>query len=156
MKTKAMMAMSAIGTAVSTIGSMQQAQSAKRAAAYEAAIAEQQADRERKIGELNAKRYKRDAMLKLGKQRALMAASGVEVNSGGTAGLLQVDAAEEAELQRLLIKNNAEVEATRLEQKANLFRMKGEAQAKSSMFGAGTRLLSGAGSIVKTSQGGRW
>jgi predicted metalloprotease len=94
-------AASAAGTAVSTVGAIQQGKSAQNLANYNAQIAQNEAIAARQKAEFDAKAQERQARLFAGSQRASMASTGGELLDMGDV----VDmSAEEAELENLAIR----------------------------------------------------
>ncbi len=131
---------------VSAIGSVQQGRAQESAANRQAAITEQQARREREIGELDARRREKENRALMARQRNIMGGSGIDISTG-TALLLQADTARDAKFDENLIRAGAETRATRMRQQANETRRSGTSQRNSSYFRAGTTLLSTGGNI---------
>ena len=137
-------AASAAGTALSVVGSIQQGKAAQQQANYQAAVARQQAERERLIAASNEKDFRRQQSFLMAKRRAAMGASGVEATTGSPL-LVSEDFAGETELQALRIRNTGEVGYTRLQQQAGLYELSGANARRAGYFRAGSALLSGIG-----------
>ena len=124
-------------------------------AAYNARVAENQAQEVRNIGieEENLQRLKTAQLLS--KQRAQLGASGVEIGSG-SALQLQEDTATLGEADALRIRSNVESQALALETGAGLTRRRGEfAQDISESQAFGT-LLGGTADILDTGVADKW
>ena len=101
-----------------------------------------QAEREKQIGELNAKREARKNALVQGTQRALLAANGMDASTG-SALLVQGDLAAEGKLNEELIKNNATAAVNEAQTQAVLARAIGKNTQTASYLRAGSTLLKG-------------
>lgn len=158
------LALMAVGTLVSAYGQIQQGKSAKAAADYQAAVANnnaiiagRQADDARKRGEIAADQQRLRTRLLIGQQRATLASSGVLVDTGsaldltaGTAGVGELDA--------LTIQSNAEREALGFETQgmnftasATLSRFEGQQAVTAATTGAFGTLVTGGGKVA-----GKW
>ncbi len=138
--TIAMMAISAAAAIASGI-------QAKKTSDAQADIYNQQAKREREIGELNAKRSEIASSALMAKQRALLAGSGADASTG-SALLIQSDMAETAEFERRLEIAGGETQAVNAENNARLAKYKGSSALTSSAFRAGAGLLSQANTAI--------
>jgi hypothetical protein len=126
------------------MGNIQQGKQQQNAANYQAAVYEQQADRERQIGAHNATQIADRNKRMAARQTALLSGTGRSVG-GGTELMVQTEFAEDAELERLIALNSADASSTRLKQSASASRAEGNAAKKAGYMRAGTSLLSGAG-----------
>ena len=130
--------------ALSAVGSMKAGQAAASTARFQQGLALQKAQRDREIGELSASEIRRQGSRLAATQRARLAASGVDINTG-TALLLQEDLAAETEYQALVAKAGGDTQAAGAEAEAQLFGMQGSAALTAARFKAGTTLLSAGG-----------
>jgi hypothetical protein len=111
-------ASSAAGTAVSTVGAIQQGKSAQNLANYNAQIAQNDAIAARQKAEFDARAQERQARLFAGTQRASMAGTGGELLDMQDV----VDmSAEEAELENLAIRYGGEMGYRAGQQKARIW-----------------------------------
>jgi len=152
---------SLIGTAFSAVGQMQQGKAQAAQANYQAAVgrnnailAQRAADDARLRGEEAARRVKTNASQLLGKQRAMLAANGVLVDSGSALDLT-TDTAGISKLDELTVRSNAEREALGYQAQGMNFQAGSELQGMSAQnsLAAGTSaaagtLLTGAGSVA--------
>lgn len=113
----------------------------KKAADYNADVAEAQAQAARNKAEYNEKLHRERVQRLLSKQRALYGKSGVEM--AGSPLLVQEDTLEQGELDALAIRYGGDVEAARARSAANLYKMQGRSAAASGFSRAGSTLLSG-------------
>ena len=153
-----------IGTGVQAYGAIQQGQAAKKAAAYNAQVAQNNA----KIAEQNANYAIQAGTQKaameslrgraaLGKIKAAQAASGINVNTG-TAADVQEGAREANVLDTATVLQNAQLQAygyrsqaSNFKSQAGLYDMQGDAAANAGNISALGTLLSGASSL-----GSKW
>lgn len=149
--------------AVGAAGSMQQAAAAKASADYNAQIAKQNARISQQRAHDAIERGKVAEQQKmgqnsqlLGKQRAALAANGVDLSFGSPLDL-QVDTAVVAKTDALTIKTNAyreaydhEIDAHNQTAQARLYRMQGNAAAQAGTIGAIGTVLGGAGDAWKS------
>ena len=105
-----MIGLGVASAASSAYGSIKQGNESKKLADYNAGIADAQATDALARGREDEDRFRTDARRIKGTQRAAIAASGVEVDSG-SARDIQADAASLGELDALTIRHNAEREA---------------------------------------------
>lgn len=138
-----MTALSIAGTAVSAIGSMAGGNAAAKAAQRNAEIERQNAESARRQAafEEDKQRFQNERLF--GKQKALLAASGVDTTSGSPLGLME-DTAKEAELDALAIRYGGNLRAGGFEAKANMTEYEGRLAKQKGMMGAGKSLLTGA------------
>ena len=160
----ASLAASAASTAVGVVGAVQAGKAAKNEADYRAGVARNNqilamraADEARKKGDLEANMKRQESLQLQGRQRALLAGAGVQVDIGSAGALVQ-DTAAVGELDALTIRSNAEREAlgfeaqgSNFEASARLSELSGKNAQTSSYFQAGSSLLSGFGSVS-----GKW
>lgn len=136
--------LSAVGTALSALSSIQQGQAAQAQADTQAAILRQQAERDRQQAASDEEDFRRRQSRVLAARRAGLGASGAEPGVGSPL-LVSEDFAGEVELQALRIRSGGELRATRAEQQADLQRLRGRAARTSGFTRGGALLLSGAG-----------
>jgi len=141
-------ALSAAAAGISAIGAISQGQAAKNQANFQAAVQQQQAARERQEAAAREEDFRRQQSRLMAARRAMGGASGVDFSTGSPL-LSTEDFAGEIELNALRIRNQGDVNATRLEQSAQLQRMSGKNASRQGFFKAGASLLSGAGEIYK-------
>lgn len=139
LSTMAMVANSAMGA----VGALKQGQAQAAASQTQAALYERQAQREREIGALNAKRQRQAGEKLAATQRALLAAGGGDPSTG-SALLIQEDLAGESEMQARLAESNAEAAVSAKMSEAVLARAEGRNAKTASYYRAGTTLLKGA------------
>jgi hypothetical protein len=151
----------AVGAAVSAYGAYSQGQAAKSAAQYQAAVAGNNkimADRAavdaQQRGEVAADKRREQAAQLIGRQRAVLAGNGVVVDQGSALDITS-DTAATGEFEALTIRSNAEREAYQyraqgenFSSEAQLATMRGDSAAQAGMFGAGSSILNGAGSVA--------
>jgi len=140
-----------IGTVVSAIGAIQGGKAERRQADYQSQILQQKAAQEQLTAQQEEEDYRRRQRHLLAEQRAVLGGSGVLL-SEGTPLLLAADAASEIEYQALKVRRGGAIQATRLEQEAQLRRMSGKSAEKSGFMRAGAGLLTGLGTL---SSGGK-
>ena len=133
------------GTAVSTLGAIQQGKSAQNLANYNAQIAQNEAIAARQKAEFDAKAQERQARLFAGSQRASMAATGGELLDMGDIGDMS---AEEAELENLAIRYGGEMGYRAGQQGADLARFQGKVAKQTAQGKAASSLLTGASSVA--------
>lgn len=142
----AALAAAAAGTVTSTVGAIQQGQSAQNLANYNAQIAQNDAIAARQKAEFDARAQERQARLFAGTQRASMAATGGELLDMQDV----VDmSAEEAELENLAIRYGGEMGYRAGQQRATVARMEGAAAKQKAQGAAMGSLLTGASSTAQ-------
>ena len=143
-----------IGTAISTVGMIQQGQAAGSQAAFQAGvannnaiIAQQQATRARQQARIDSQDYSRQQSDLMASRRALLGTTGGEAGAG-SALAVSSDFAGESKLNAMRIMNQGEVNANRLQQEvmnqksqAGLYAMQGRQAVKSSYYKAGGNLF---------------
>lgn len=158
----ASLVLAGIGTAVSAYGQLQAGQAASAQARYQAAVArnnailsERAAQDAEARGRAAEDRRRRETALLIGRQRAVLAANGVVVDTGSaldiTAGTREV-----GELDALTIRSNAEREALALraqganfETEAELAGLRGRSALAEGRIGAFGTALSGSGTVAQ-------
>jgi len=149
-----------VGTAISTVGMIQQGKQAASQAAFQsqvaqnnATIAQQQATRARQQARIDSQDYSRNQSDLLASRRALLGTTGGEAGAG-SALAVSSDFAGESVLNTLRIRNQGEVNANRLEQEvmnqrsqAGLYASQGRNAVKNSYMKAGGNLFSSGSSI---------
>jgi len=131
---------------IMAISAIMQGRAAKKQADFQAAINQQQAERERQISAGEEEDFRRQQSRLLAERRAGMGAAGVEAGTGTTL-LAPGDFAAETELQALRIRAGGETRSTRLEQQAAVTRAAGRSAERRGYMRAGSSLLSGAASF---------
>jgi len=132
------MALAAIGA----IFQLEEGRNAKQQADFEAAIAKQQAETERRNAVATEAEFRITQARNVGDRRATIGASGVQVGTGSPLDVTG-DLAAEIELQALRLRQGGEVRATRLDQGAVLKERAGKNLLTRSRTRAGSTLLSG-------------
>jgi hypothetical protein len=138
-----------VGAASSIAGGWAQSESYKAQGEYQGRMAElnaralefEAAEAVRK-GDSDANVVRRRANQILGKQRAGLAASGVDINTG-TAAVVQQETEFMSEIDQMTVKNNAWREAFGLKSQASSVRQKGEMDRMLAEQSARTSLVSG-------------
>jgi hypothetical protein len=142
----AALAAAAAGTAVSTVGAIQQGKSAQNLANYNAQIAQNEAIAARQKAEFDAKAQERQARLFAGSQRASMASTGGELLDMGDV----VDmSAEEAELENLAIRYGGDMGFRAGQQRAQLAGFEGAVAKQKATGEAAKSLLTGSSSTAQ-------
>jgi len=155
----ALASLSAAGTVVSTIGSMNQAQAAKDQAAHQAAvdrnnqiIANRQAADTLKRGKEASDAQRAKAEQLKARQLVTLAGQGVDVGAGSSVDLL-ADTAELGEFDAQKIQSNAareshsqKIQAANFGSRAGMFQASSDAQ--NPLFAGASTLLTGAGSVA--------
>lgn len=150
----------AAGSATSAYGSYQTGQAGARAASYQAqvaannaVIARQNAVQDIQAGEIAATNKGLQTRAKVGSEKAIQGASGVDVNSGSAAAV-RAGTAEIGMLDALTIRSNAakqaysqQVAAGSYDAQSELDKMKGAQAERAGTIGATGTLLSGAATV---------
>ena len=136
------------GTAVSAVSQIQQGKEQQKWSEYNAAVAERDAKAAKAAAGYDASQKRKETERLLGRQRALYGKSGVTME--GSPLELMSETAAEGELDALMIERTGSVGAQRYQEEATLSRMKGSSARKASYWGAGTTLLTGAGSAASS------
>lgn len=131
-----------------------QAENQRRANEYQAQVASNNADAVRKQGEAAAAEQQRQNAARLGQQRAVFAANGLDPNSG-SALTIQEDSAEAGGLDVANTRYNAGLRALGLNQEADMYRQAGanavtagKINAATASMQADSAALSGYGSLL--------
>lgn len=150
-----------IGGVVSAIGAIQQGKAQADAARYQAQvarnneiIANQQAARERQEGVIEAQTTDLKSAQLIGKQKAILGASGVDINTGSPLAV-QESQAGLARLDALTIQANHErkawgfdIEAANKKAQSQLYYMQAKNAEDAATLGAFSSILGGAGSVA--------
>lgn len=144
-------AMMAVGTVMSAANQAQQANDAKKAADFNALIAERNAGIARQQAAQDAMLQQQDAARHIGAARAAYGASGVAVE-GSPLDVLEASAAS-AELDRQTILYKGELRAMGYTDDATISRTQGAAAYRSGMMGAASTLLVGGAKTVSMGSG---
>lgn len=136
-----------IGGAASASGSLMQGFAAKRQAEYNASVAEAHAAAARAQAALDESTSRKKSAMLLGTIRARAAANTGDV--GGSALDILADSAEEAELEALVLRYQGEVRARTMESEAANERLRGKSAMLEGFVGAGTKLLTAGGTMLK-------
>jgi hypothetical protein len=139
--------LAAASLAVGTVGTIKQGQAAKQAAGLQAELYRREAEREKQIGALNAKRVRDEGESLSATQRALLGASGGAAGTG-SALLIQEDLAQETEFNARLAENNAAAAISSKNAQIVLARAEGRSAQTASYFRAGSTLLKGAKAFI--------
>jgi hypothetical protein len=152
-------ALTLAGTALGAVGQIQQGQATAAASRYNAKVAKMNADiSERQArdalerGKLEEQKKRTQVQQVLGRQKAAMAANGVDLGFGSPLDTL-VDTATMGEIDALTIRSNSareaydyRVRAANGQAQANLDNMNADAAETAGYLGAAGTLLTGAGS----------
>ena len=136
--------LSAVGTALDALSSIQKGQAEQSQANFQAGILRQQAESDRQKAAADEEDFRKKQSRLFAQRRAALGASGVEPASGSPL-LVSEDFAGEAELGALRLRAGGELTATRLEQQATLQRLKGRQARTSGFVRGGSLLLTGRG-----------
>ena len=140
-----------IGVVVGSVGAVVSADASRKAANYNADVAEANAVAIKNQNEANEKAHREQIKKILSTQRALYGRSGVTME--GSPLLVQMDTVEQGELDALAIRYGGDVAAAKERSMANLYKMQGQQASTMGAINAGTTLLSGASSAYKTYKG---
>lgn len=149
-----------LGTAISTIGMIQQGKAAGAQANFQAGvarnnaiIAQQQATRARQQAAIDEGDFRRDQSDLMASRKSLM--GGLGVTGAGSPLAVSSDFAGETEYNAQTIRNQGEVTSNRLQQEAmnqtaqaGLYGMQGRQAVTNSYYRAGGTLMSGLGSAM--------
>ena len=137
---------SGAGTAVSTLGAIQQGKSAQKLANYNAQIAQNDAIAARQKADFDARAQDRQARLFAGSQRASMASTGGELLDMGD---VRDMSAEQAEIQNLTIRYGGDMNYRAKMQERELAGYKGDVAKQKATGTAAKSLLTGASSTAQ-------
>lgn len=144
---EAALAVSAVGAAVSAGSAYQQGQDQKAWGNYNAQVANNNAIYAQQLGQYKEERQREADAYKRGKMATLFMKSGVQIDETSSAALVMDEQAVQDEMEALMIRNGAQVEANRFRSQAVLDRMQGNAAARQGMLTAGATLLTSAGNV---------
>lgn len=131
------------GAAVSAVGTIGTAVSARNAANWNAQKAEQDAAYAKDMAGIEEQRQRIQARKQIGAMRAGYGASGLQID--GSVEDILAESASNAELDALLIRQGGAARATGLRNEANLDRAQGKNAMRSGALSAAGTLLGGAG-----------
>lgn len=140
-----------IGTVISAVGALSNANATSNAARYNSEVAKRDATIGVDQGNAQAAIQARQARSQMDAARAQYGASGVDVNAGSPLDVLQSSAAN-ASLDNATIKYNAKVKAYGYGNEATAYSYQSDAATQKGYWGAGSDILSG-GSKVYAARG---
>lgn len=129
------------GAGMSMMSSMQQGAAAQKQAAYNAALAERQADATRQAAAIEEQRQRDRTSSLLSTQRAAIGASGIDLE--GSPLTVMEDTAAGAELDALMIRHSGSMAELKARAQAAADRQAGANALTQGYYGAGAGLLSG-------------
>lgn len=135
------------GTVVGVMGQMNAAKAEAAASKYQADQSRIMAEDALKRGAAEEDAQRRKTAALEGRQRAVMAASNVDIGSGSPLAVL-ADTAVLGELDAQTVRNNADREAAQHRAQAGLFDMKASAAKSAGTIGAIGTALGGIGSLA--------
>lgn len=141
-----LLAVSLAGAAVSAIGQIQQGKAAKAVAERQASESNVRAQYALQAGEENARRVRRQAEYRTSERIASLGGSGVTLEGSPLA--VMMAERTQFELSALDELQKGKVEARGETAQAGIHTFSGKQAEKASYFGAGTTILSGAGSAL--------
>ena len=142
----ASLATTVIGAGVSAYGQAQQGKTANVIAQRNAQIQNRNATIAQQNAEFNAKLQEREARRRRSSQVARLGASGIEVFEG-TNLIAMAEQEFTDDMNAQLIRRGGAIEAGNLQQTAAITSAQGTASRSAGFLGAGTSLLTGAGSV---------
>jgi len=142
------MILSAAGTAVSVLGSIQQGRQESAYAEYQAKQTEADAVAERSAAQIHAEKIRKAARLTQGEANASLAASGVDVGSGSAA-LINKSIGQNAEEDALTAILEGNRKADRMDAQGEGYKITGQNAKTASYYNAGGSLLAGGYQIAK-------
>lgn len=134
----------AASAALSAVSAVSSGMQAKNAAKVQATIAEQNATLAQQQAAAQEAKYRQQTTKLLGRQRALFANSGV--NLEGSPLLTQQDTAAQSELEALTMRHSGDIEASAQRNRAMMARLEGSTALSNGILRAGSTLLSAYGS----------
>ena len=140
-------AVAVVGTGITVYSSIQQQEAANETAKAEARAREMEAQSAREAAAYEETQFRRRASLLLGKQRAIAAASGVDVSTGSPL-LAELDTIQQTELEALNIRRTGAVSASSKEFEARLSNLRGAYARGSIPFLAAGGALKAGSSIL--------
>lgn len=144
--TAAALAISAVGTGLSTYGKLQEGKTAKKLSAFNAAEQRQEASRVQMESRRDATRKMETNKRTLASIRARFAKSGVAFSGSAAEVLAEKSVLLDMELQD--VRRGQQAGSERLKRKAGLTERFGNQQGKAGIIGAGTDLLGGINQIA--------
>lgn len=147
----ALVALMAVGTAASVVGTIASARAQRNAGVveqqgyeYNAQVYEAEAEQVKETAAYNEALHRKKVRALISKQRALYAHAGVDLAEGSPL-LVLAETAAEGEEEALMIRREGEVEATRLRNQAQISRYYGGSAAAAGKAASKTTLLTGLG-----------
>lgn len=144
-----MLAVSAIGTGLSTYSSVEQGEQQKRAADYQAKVIKQQAIEAQQQAGLQVAAQDERATRQLAAIRATAAASGISPSEGSAHELFTANQ-EQAELNDMYTRYSGNLQAQGLLAQANLEEYGGKQAKVASYYNASSNVFSGLGTMGAT------
>ncbi len=138
---------SVAGTTVSAVSAIAEGRAAKRAAEFNARVAEREAAATKERSAFEEARSRRRTRSFLSTQRALFGASGV--NLAGSPLRVLEETASEGELEALAIRFGGDIASTRALSQAAVSRFAGSQAERAGFLRAGTTLLTGGGRSIR-------
>lgn len=139
-------AASVAGTAVAVAGAQEQAAAAKKSGEYNQKVAENNAEASRQQAMFEADKISRRNRMILGRQKAVIAKSGI-LDTGSTLDVLE-DSAVQGEMDRLAALYSGEVRSNYYQSQGQLASMEGNSQARANYYRSAGTLLTGASSVA--------
>lgn len=139
------MIFSVLSAGLGAMGAIAEGKAQQQAANFNAKALKQQAASERDIARVEAGDYRRAEMRKMSSARTARLATGVTM--AGSPLLVDEAAIREVSLGVQRTRFGGAIKANRLEQEAQLEKMKGKAAVKASYFKAGTSILGSFGPL---------
>jgi len=136
------------GTVLSVQAQRQQTKSAKATAKYNAALAQQKADEERRVGKLKTEARRTETRRLLASQQAGYGKAGVTFQ--GTPLSVMTETAKNEALNALLIGRESEVTARGYESQGSLFQTQATNIGRAGRLAVGAELFGGIGSTITT------
>lgn len=138
---------SVAGTAVGVVGGMQAAKAEAAASEYQAKQSRIMAEDALKRGAAEEQAQRRKTSALEGRQRAVMAASGLDIGSGSPLSIL-ADTAQLGELDAQTVRANANREAQQYNSQATLYSAQAKSQKSAGILGAMGTALGGAQTLA--------
>ena len=143
--TIALIAGTVIAAGGQVVGGIQQS----KAAAYQAKAYEAEAVTQKQAAEYAEKQHRENISRFIGTQRARYGASGVDVSAGGSVKAVLADTVIQGEKDALSIRYGGDVAAILARNRARMAKWEGGNAMTSGIIGAGSTLLSGAGTAYQ-------
>lgn len=138
----------AAGTTLAVQGQRQQVKASKATAKYNAALAQQKADEERRVGQLRTEAKRKETKRILSSQIAGFSKAGVTLQ--GTPTSVLTETAKNEALNALLIGRESEITARGLESQSSLFSTQASNIGTAGRLAVGAELFGGVGSTITT------